>query len=405
MRWRIRQLPPIVAAMTLRAPALKITATILILWCAGLGAAGQFSKIGVPFAELQALFPQSGAAVGLLLSLVSLVGALFGLVAGAMALRIGLRRGLIGALILGGAISLIQAQMTTLGPLLVSRIFEGISHLMIVIAAPTLIAQITPERFRGLTMTLWATFFGVAYAATAWFGTGLAQNDGLAALFRLHGAWLIAVAAMLWFLLPTVAPGRGRAEAPVDLIGDIRRAVHSPRIAAPGLGWLFYTLTFVSLLAILPGLIPAPRRAEMIGTLPLISILSSLAIVPVLLRRLSAVQVIQIGFLGAAVSAALMAVTPDPSLPAMSLFTALGVIQGASFAAVPELNRTIEDRALSNGLLAQMGNLGNLLGTPLLLLMLGRTGPGGLVGGIVLAYLLAMICHGWMARRRARGAG
>ncbi|WP_090525384.1 MFS transporter [Paracoccus isoporae] len=391
--------------MTLRAPALKITATILILWCAGLGAAGQFSKIGVPFAELQALFPQSGAAVGLLLSLVSLVGALFGLVAGAMALRIGLRRGLIGALILGGAISLIQAQMTTLGPLLVSRIFEGISHLMIVIAAPTLIAQITPERFRGLTMTLWATFFGVAYAATAWFGTGLAQNDGLAALFRLHGAWLIAVAAMLWFLLPTVAPGRGRAEAPVDLIGDIRRAVHSPRIAAPGLGWLFYTLTFVSLLAILPGLIPAPRRAEMIGTLPLISILSSLAIVPVLLRRLSAVQVIQIGFLGAAVSAALMAVTPDPSLPAMSLFTALGVIQGASFAAVPELNRTIEDRALSNGLLAQMGNLGNLLGTPLLLLMLGRTGPGGLVGGIVLAYLLAMICHGWMARRRARGAG
>lgn len=379
----------------------RLLASVLLLWFAGLGAAGQFAKIGVPFAEIQQMFPQAGASVGLLLSLVSLVGAVFGMIAGVLVTGIGLRRALIFALIFGGIMSLLQAQMSSLPALLVSRGFEGLSHLLIVVAAPTLIAQITPDRYRSFAMTLWATFFGVAYALTAWLGMDLVARAGLSALFRVHGIYMLGCALALALVLPR--PPRQMAPAlptPAQFTATLARAYTSARIAAPGFGWLFYTLTFVSLLAILPALIPADRREAMIATLPLISILTGLAGVPLLLRVVPPVRLIQLGFGMAAISAALMALA-GPVLPAIGLYAALGIIQGSSYAAIPVLNHSAEDRAMANGLMAQMGNLGNLLGTPLLLVLLRHAGIGGLIAAITCCYLLAILCHGWMAHRRA----
>ena len=57
---------------------------ILILWLAGLCAAAQFAKIGHILPELQVLYPNAGSLLGFLLSLISLVGALLGLIAGVL---------------------------------------------------------------------------------------------------------------------------------------------------------------------------------------------------------------------------------------------------------------------------------------------------------------------------------
>ena len=119
-----------------------------------------------------------------------------------------------------------------------------------------------------------------------------------------------------------------------------------------------------------------------------------------LLRVVPPVRLIQLGFGMAAISAALMALA-GPVLPAIGLYAALGIIQGASYASIPVLNHSAEDRAMANGLMAQMGNLGNLLGTPLLLVLLRHAGIGGLIAAITCCYLLAILCHGWMAHRRA----
>ena len=389
--------------MTFHRPALPAGVLILLLWLAGLGAAAQFAKIGVPFEEIRVMFPEAGARAGWLLSLVSLIGAVFGLVAGSLVLGIGLRRALLAALLLGGAVSLVQARMDALTPLLFSRAVEGASHLFIVIAAPTLIAQLAPDRYRNLAMTLWATFFGVTYVIVAWLGLPLIRKASLGVLFQWHGAFMLAMAALLWAVLPRVRRGEvPRLPSASGILAAQRRAYASPRIAAPGLGWLFYTLTFVSLLAILPALMPPDRRALMIAALPLISIASSLMLVPLLLRFTSAVGLIQLGFMSAALSAAAMLLPDDPSLPAMALFAALGIIQGASFAAVPVLNADLGDRALANGLMAQMGNLGNLLGTPLLMLTQLHLGGAGLIAMVVGGYVIAVLCHRWMARRRDR---
>ncbi|MDO5641171.1 MAG: MFS transporter [Paracoccus sp. (in: a-proteobacteria)] len=377
--------------------------TVVLLWLAGLGAAAQFAKIGVPFSEFGALFPGAGTRIGWLLSLISLLGAGFGLIGGVMVTGIGARRALIGALVLGGVISVLQSWLfgAGLGPFLITRVAEGLSHLAIVIAAPTLIAQIAPLRLRGFSMALWSTFFGVSYALMAWPGMEFIASHGIGALFRLHGAWMILLAGALALALPRA----GRSE-PVQMPAlsaisrDLRRALGSARIAAPGYGWFFYTLSFVSLLAILPVLMPEGRRDLMAGLLPLLSITASLGLVPLALLLLAPVMLVVLGYGMAALGAVLMlAIGPLPG--ALLIFLGLGIVQGASFAAVPALNERAQDRMLANGLMAQSGNLGNLVGTPLLLFMTAKAGLPALVATILAGYLIAILIHSELGRRRA----
>lgn len=378
---------------------------VLLLWLAGLGAAGQFAKFAVPFEEVRALYPAAGASAGWLLTLISAIGSALGIVAGALVARLGCRRLLVVALLLGGVISLWQSSFPALPVMMASRVIEGISHLVLVVAAPTLVAQISSDRFRGAAMALWSTFFGVSFALVAWFGTPLVEASGLSSLFMVHGGAMIALAALLAFLLPSDSRnGTGDlgafSAAPILLLHA--RAYSSPFIAAPAVGWLFYTLTFVSLLTLLPALMPPALRSTVTGMMPLASIAVSLGLVPILLLSHSAVATTVLGFLLSILIVGAFFLVQSVTLLPIALFAALGLVQGASFASVPELNVSYQDRALANGAMAQMGNLGNLLGTPFLLALLETAGVEAAFVAIMGLYSLAALCHLAMARARRK---
>jgi len=380
---------------------------ILALYAAGLGAAGQFAKMAVILPQLGQAYPQAGTALGFLVSLLSLMGVLLGLVAGMLVARIGFRRTLIWALAAGGAISLAQTALPPLPLMLVLRVAEGASHLAIVVAAPTLIAQVAPDGIRSAALTLWGTFFGVAFAVTALIGVPVAERYGPQALFAAHAIWMAAMALLLLRLVPADTP-IPRTEPPLTFAGLLRRHLdlyRSPFLAAPAWGWLFYTLTFVALLAVWPPLLPA-RAATLTATLaPLAAIAVSMTLGVALLRRWPAVKVVMLGFALAFCLALSLPLAPDSGLPAIALFACLGLVQGASFAAIPQLNDTAETRALANGALAQMGNLGNMSGTPLMLAIYGGAGKPGLTVGIALCYAAALLVHFGLSRARARTPG
>jgi nitrate/nitrite transporter NarK len=88
---------------------------------------------------------------------------------------------------------------------------------------------------------------------------------------------------------------------------------------------------------------------------------------------------------------------------ALILAAALGVVQGASFAAVAELNATDADRARAAGAIAQLGNLGTTTGTPILGALVAGLGPWGLAAMALPACAAGIAVHAWMARRRRRG--
>jgi nitrate/nitrite transporter NarK len=93
----------------------------------------------------------------------------------------------------------------------------------------------------------------------------------------------------------------------------------------------------------------------------------------------------------------------NPVIPIV-LFAALGLVQGASFAAVPDLNENIDNRAKAYGAIAQMGNLGNLCGTPLLIAIISIWGFPGIVFAVSAIYLAAVVAHLWLSALRNRHA-
>lgn len=376
---------------------------VLLLWLAGLGAAAQFAKIAVPFADFHALYPGVGPSFGWLLSMISVVGILLGLTAGVLAAKFGYVKLLVLGLVLGAAVSFWQALLPSFPAMLASRLIEGFSHLSIVVVAPTLIAQISSDRLRGMAMTLWSTFFGVAFAVVAWVGLPFAATHGVNGLLSMHAFFMLMVASFLLLAFRRFDLNLPISDAPMNMISILRqhiRAYRSPNISAPAIGWLFYTLTFVALLAIIPATLPLDSRATIVGVLPLISIATALFLVSWLLSLMSATSIVTIGFALAASVVLLTFTGLSTSMIFISLFAVLGLIQGASFAAIVQLNTSAEDRALANGAMAQMGNLGNALGTPILLAILSVSGITGLLLTICVLYLAGGLAHVLLSQRR-----
>lgn len=376
---------------------------VLALWGAGLGSAAQYGKFSAIFDQLPGIYPDAGAALGLIVSGVGLLGIFLGVAAGLMVARIRYRRALLWALWAGAAISVFQALLPPLPWMLASRALEGLSHLAVVVAAPTLIAQICAPRDRGLALTLWGTFFGVAFTVLAWGGLPLVAWKGVPALLLAHALYMALFALLLgvWLRGLDVDTPAPRLSLP-GILRDHVEIYRSASISAPAIGWLFYTFCFVSILTVLPAYLAEASRAFVMGAMPLVSIASSMTLGVALLRRVSAISVILLGFAGSVL--AMLWLWADPGAPAACLTLAgtMGLIQGASFAAVPQLNPTPATQAQANGALAQMGNVGNTLGTPVMAVTASTMGYAGLPILAGCAFALGGCAHLALAWRRNR---
>ncbi|MGB5864328.1 MAG: MFS transporter [Sulfitobacter sp.] len=376
---------------------------ILALWGAGLGAAMQYAKFAVVYDLLGLAYPEGGIAVGWLISMIGVTGIVLGAVAAMLVSRIGFRRALLWALWLGAAVSLAQAVLPPLPVMFALRLVEGASHLAIVVAAPTLISQIATGPQRGIALTLWGTFFGVAFAAMAWVGRPLALTAGLPALFALHAVYMAGFALYLSPRLHRIAQDGAAPEFTIASLLGVHRAIYaSPRIAAPAIGWLFYTFCFVSLLTVLPPYLDPAVRGFVIGAIPLVGIGVSMTVGVFLLRHFAAVNVVILGFALSMLCMVWLWVVPADALACLALAASMGLIQGASFASVPQLNATPQEQGQANGAMAQLGNLGNTLGIPVMAVGLTAWGYVSLPVLAGAAFAMGLILHLLLAGLRRK---
>ncbi|WP_235019266.1 MFS transporter [Tabrizicola flagellatus] len=374
---------------------------VLLLWAAGLGAAAQFGKISILYETLRATYGGGGeVALGLVVSIVGMVGLIFGTTAGLLVARIGPRRAIVAALAAGAAMSALQSLLPAYPLMLASRIVEGASHLAIVVVGPTMIAALAPEHRRPLAMTLWSSFFGVTYTILALIGP-MATPTGL---FLGHAAWMAALSAILALTLPP--DPRGQALPMDNLLAQHARIYASPRLAAPAMGFCCYTFLYVAVLTLLPPETPATHRALIAAGMPLVSIAVSLTLGVWLLGRMSAVALVQTGYAVAIPGFLMLWVFWGQGAGMVAggflLSAALGIVQGASFAAIPELNASAEDRARAAGAVAQLGNLGTTTGTPVLAALMASAGPAGLTIAAVTLSALGIAVHAVQKGRRLR---
>jgi predicted MFS family arabinose efflux permease len=374
---------------------------VVLLWCAGLGAAAQFGKISILYEELRTAYGGHGeVALGLVVSIVGMVGLIFGTTAGLLVARIGPRRAIVAALAAGAAMSALQSLIPTYPLMLASRIVEGASHLAIVVVGPTMIASLAPEARRPLAMTLWSSFFGVTYTLLALIGPYVTP----VALFLGHAGYMAFLAAILAVTLP---PDPRQSAGPMGNLIHQHAAIYaSPHLAAPAMGFCCYTFLYVAILTLLPPETPSTHRALIAAGMPLVSIAVSLTLGVQLLRRMSAVRLVQTGYAAAIPGFLLLWATWGDGAGMVAggflLSAALGVVQGASFASIPELNATPESRARAAGAVAQLGNLGTTTGTPVLAALLAASGPSALALAATALCAIGIGVHQLQARRRAR---
>lgn len=386
---------------------MRNAALILAVWLAGLGAAAQFGKISVSYEALKQAYPaQSGPEIGWLLSVVGLVGLIFGSSAGVLVVRTGARRAMLAALVLGAGISIVESTLPPWPVMILARVLEGVSHLAIVVVGPLTIAGTAPARWQGLAMTLWSSFFAVTYAVLALTAPSVLQAGGPQALFLGHAVWMAACALLLAGLMPPVRPAPAPVGARKGILAEHLAIYASPVIAAPATGFVFYTLIYVAILTLLPPAFPPEWRGMVAAGMPLVSIAVSLTLGVWALRRIGAVRLVQAGFAAGMVAMAGFGLV-WPHAPAAAGFAflmaaAMGIVQGASFAAIPQLMDRAGDRARASGAIAQLGNLGTTTGTPLLAAMIGVLGPAAFVAFALPLCAAGIAMHRIQAQRRRR---
>lgn len=383
---------------------LRSWSNIIALWLIGVLAAAQLPKIAVLVPVLRQQLDLSLAQAGLLVSLLEIGGATLGIAAGLALGRFGGRRfmamGLVGLL----AASLVEAFAPNVAVLFPARALEGVAYLLVVIAAPTMIAAIASDKARGPALALWSTFVAVGVAVGSGV-TGFAM-----AVSGPRGAMLLwAVLCALGLLVAL--------RQPKGLSDGARIALPPPAAWVLTFGFGLYTVFICALTMLLPSFLIEKAGAGVAGA----SIATGLVSLAALPGSAIAIRILHAGALDRrrltlVVVPALLAtaaVAPFVFLSAKALLVAAvaflvvllsGVASPLVFARLPALAGGTDGPriAAANGLLTQFGAGGALIGPPLGGLVVGRFGWEALGVGIAVlavAMLAAMLAAEGMARK------
>ncbi len=360
---------------------------IALLYSAGLLAALQYAKIPHMLPGLLGQTAMNSLQQAVALSVIGAAGLLAGTFAGALAQAVGLRRTLLLGMGVGVVGALMPLASGSYALLLLARWVESVAHMAMVVAVPTLILQYCAARDRSKAMALWSCYFTVTFIAAAALAPGVLALAGWQGFAVLHALLLLAVAGALSLQLPTaIAAGSGTAQAAAprsvrSLLQAQRRLLVSAKLRAIPATFFGYTLLFVALVSVLPGLVTATPEAasQMAVALPCASLLGTVIAMFALGRGIAGTGLVRLSGLGLVLAGAglvfLPAAGPLSQGVVLAAFVMLGSLPAGIISTLPALFPADHpDIALVNGGLVQFGNLGNFVGSPILASLLVRFG-------------------------------
>ena len=174
---------------------------ILLLVGAGVVASFQVGKAPpmLPFIQLELginLF-----LAGWILSTFGITGLLFGSLIGAVADAFGHRRFVLWGLVCQAAASFLGSLSWGVGLLLLTRVLEGFGFFMIAVSAPAMIIKITPVRDHRLALSVWSCYVPVGIAAVMLLAPLLTSRFGWRGLWQANTVVLLIYA--FWVLRST----------------------------------------------------------------------------------------------------------------------------------------------------------------------------------------------------------
>ena len=384
-------------------------AAVLIAYALGVLATVQFGRFAPAAETLMGDLAIDLKTFGWLSSLINAAPAGFGLVAGFIAVRYGLKRCLFHAALALALTVLASAASSNPALLLALRFVEGFAYLLIVVAAPTVIALFARPAMRTVLLSLWGSYFFIGLSLSSVAGGWLADLHGWRAWFLICGFGMLVAAAgaRIWF------PDAAEAVLPPRH----RQAAYRFPVAFWCLASAFFGIVLLS--ASIPATLPvflierfgfsqaaAGLTAGMVG---LASLAGNLCY-GVLSRWMSDRVFVVIANL-ALLTLGVPVYAAGPDLATVSIascalaFFMLGLLAAQTFATVPKLVGNAGQIGVANGLLTQLGSVGALAGAPLFGWFASTWGwpsVAGILattGAFQLVFLLVVFCRSASMRR------
>lgn len=384
---------------------------VWLLYLCGLLAAAQLGKMSALAPLVASALGLSLTAVAVAISLIEIGGATLGAVAGLFANRLGLRRTLRGGVACLALASIAGATAHGATGLLGWRLLEAAGYLGVIVSAPVLIAHhagAAGARVQGLALTLWSTFVPVGLAV----GASASASVATAWDWRIAMVASGAVGALLWAVLWRAdLPEHAETPDAVRAAPSARPARLTSQLWCLTLAFGLFALFQVGVLGLLPTLLvrEAGLGAQAAGQWTAIASVSAIvgsAGAAWLLRHgvdLRGPALVSLGLpplllFGVFTSAPSVAVAIGL---AIGLNMAGGVFASLGFALLPRLATGPGQMVRANGLLAQCGASGSLLGPPA---MAACVQAGGWTAAAVFGLVVSLVALPLAWRAASRGS-
>ena len=349
-------------------------ALVGLLVAAGIVAAFHVGKVPPALPSIRAELGATLRQAGWLLSTINLITAAGGMAIALTADRFGHRR----LVVLGTGLAVLASGLgafaSSVDGLLVSRVFEGLGFITVVVAIPTLLLRIARAEDQRLVMALWTTYMPAGAGAMMLISAlVLPGTSWRVAWFVAAGVSALMLGALLWRAVPS---------SELDALPAARRPVlhEMAEVASSGgplaiaLCFGAYSCCWFAVVGFLPTLqierlhLATSTAAIVTAVVTIVNVGGNLAAGWLLRRGVQRVTVI----VGAAVPMAFCAagIFVDGLPDLLRLFLAgiysvvIGVVPGALFTAIPVHAPRPQLVGASTGLLMQGSNIGALLGPP-----------------------------------------
>jgi MFS family permease len=360
-----------------RAPessATRKTPWLVVGLAIGAGIVGAF-QVGKAAMALPALRADLGiglAAAGWVLAIFNLIGVATGMAIGGLVGRWGDRRTVLAGLALLAAASLAGAAAPDIAVLLATRFVEGMGFLMVIVAAPSLIMRLTRPDDLKLALGAWGAYMPLGQAIMVLVAPLLLVPFGWRGLWIANTALLVLFAALLARV--TTGLPRSPARPASSLWRDLGETVTAPGPLLLAAIFGSYSMQYLAVMGFLPTVL---IEHEGLGTAAA-GALAALAMAMNGVGNLVAGLLLQRGIrrwrliaiasliMGAA-SLGIFAVAL-PVAASYVLYLAFagfgGMLPASVFNAVPSHAPSRHLVPMTNGLLVQGSNLGQVIGPP-----------------------------------------
>lgn len=346
---------------------------------------------------------------GWIATAINAAAATLGVLVGLALARVGAQRGLLAGLLFLGLGSALGATAADGLGLIAARAFEGAGFVLVVVAAPSLLANAAaddPRRRRRL-LTLWSCYMPAGMGLMMAVAPYILLHHGWRGLWSANALAIGACLLVALFLKLGAGPGSGPRPLPVTMFSRARLAQPAPWLMGVCFGC--YAAIWFMIATWLPSFAVehmgyTPERATWLTALAVGgNILGNLTTDFWLARgiprwALLAGVSVMMGAFGWFVFTA----GYDPmlrSIAAVFVCSAGGVLPAATMGGIPLVARTPADIAIANGILMQCANVGTFFGVPAIAAL--ATALGGWDGGRWLIPVLAGIgvLAAWAFRR------